>query len=167
MSTPFDSTENQTPQNPNQGQPWQADSYPQTNQGQWGYTDQYGQPQYGAPAPDQYWQGQPVNYGPAGQGGSGFFGALFDFSFSQYITQNFARVIYIISIVIIALSWVAEIGFAIEESADATDLTVMLLMFTILSALALLMSRVSLEFLVATVRNELNTRSLAESQGQR
>ena len=39
------------------------------------------------------------------QTADGFFSALFDFSFSQYITLKFARVIYLISAVFIGLCW--------------------------------------------------------------
>ena len=39
------------------------------------------------------------------QTADGFFSALFDFAFSQYITLKFARVIYLISAVFIGLCW--------------------------------------------------------------
>ena len=89
---------------PQYGQPQAAQ--PQYPQQQYGQPQQ---PQYGAPQPaaamPQY--AMPVSADEA----KGFVGALFDLSFSSFITTKLIKVLYIIAIILAALEALSIIGY--------------------------------------------------------
>ncbi|TRW43873.1 DUF4282 domain-containing protein [Georgenia yuyongxinii] len=98
-------------------------------------------------------------YPPAGQGGSSFFHALFDFSFSRYITLTFAKVIYGISIGLSIVAWLIYLfaGFAYEPGLGVLTL----LLGWIPALFFIIVARVSLEFAVAMIKTAENTSALA------
>lgn len=78
------------------------------------------------------------------QTADGFFSALFDFSFSQYITLKFARVIYLISAVLIGLCWVFGLLVSLAAFGDGfVSGLLALLGFLIVGTLAALVSLIS------------------------
>ena len=154
------------------GTPSQSADSSQSQYGQGGYTP-YGETQYGQGG---YGQG---GYGPQGQygvpssnngrkkPGDGFFQALFDFSFSRFITIDFAKVIYAIFLGLIALAWAGGliaslIGFSEGVGEGFLGLIVYLIMGTALALFATVGARLSLEFYVATVKTAQNTSQLVE-----
>ena len=161
-----------------QGQAQQQGQYGQygyQQQGQYGQGD-FQQAQYGAGYPQG---GYPHGYGPQGQygvpssnngrkkPGDGFFQALFDFSFSRFITIDFAKVIYAIFLGLIALAWAAGliaslIGFSEGVGEGFLGLIVYLIVGTALALFATVGARLSLEFYVATVKTAQNTSKLVE-----
>ena len=99
--------------------------------------------------------------------GDGFFQALFDFSFSRFITIDFAKVIYAIFLGLIALAWAAGliaslIGFSEGVGEGFLGLIVYLIVGTALALFATVGARLSLEFYVATVKTAQNTSKLVE-----
>jgi len=90
--------------------------------------------------------GQP-SYGDA----KGFFGALFDFSFSHFITPKIVKVAYVISTVLLGLAFLAYLLLALASEEPA--LAVLVIIFgPIIVLLYLIFIRMTLEFFVAIVR---------------
>lgn len=111
--------------------------------------------------------GQAVGQAP-GTASGGFFGALFDMSFTKYITITWAKVIYILWLIGVVLTWLFSafsIGTAFRDLGSdfngAAFLTALIfgLIPALLHAIA---GRMLLEFVVAIIRTEMNTRALAE-----
>ena len=167
-------------------------SYGQTGQ-QAAYGDQYGQQQYGQQAPGaqgtqygqqapgaqgaQFGQGQNQGFGafpqdaPVAGKKNGFFNALFDFSFRNFITIDFVKVLYIIYIVFAALMWlggliVAFSGFGESAGVGLLMLFGWLIFGTLWALFQIVISRVMLEVLVSVVRIAQNTTDLVD-QGEK
>lgn len=179
--------------------------YPQEQYGQGGQyhpQDQYGQ--HGQPAQQgQYYQGADYaahnqgNYAgsqhapaagyqqPAAQhnagGNGGFFKSLFDFRFDNFIAVRWAGFIYIIAIVVAALSWLASIIGGIFTGAAAGAATsymsngpsfspwpllLAIIFGWIVPALWVIFVRLALELIVANVKTAENTKKIADSLGR-
>jgi Domain of unknown function (DUF4282) len=132
-----------------------------------------GQPSYGA--------GQPsYGAGPAGQaagqaGGrpafatqqfpaaepKGFLGALFDFSFTSFVTPKVVKVLYILIVVVVGLS---AVGFALSVLATNVGLGLIVLLvgaplyFLVVTALY----RITLEFFMVIYRMAQDIRAIRE-----
>lgn len=138
----------------------------QYEQGQYGQQAQYGQfPQAGTQQYDQsqYGYGKPAKSGK----GNGFFNALFDLSFSRYITVDFMRVIYAISLGLIVLAWVAGLLFSFAGFGDSFGegmlmLVGFLIFGTLAAFIAVVVTRITLEFYVSLVKTAQNTSKLVE-----
>ena len=185
------------------GQYSPPEQYGQGSQGgQYNPQAQYGQ--YGQPAQqDQYYQGadyaahNQTNYAgsqhapaggfppPAAQhnagGNSGFFKSLFDFRFDSFIAVRWAGFIYIIAIVVAALSWLASIigGLITGAAAGAATsymssgpsfspwpLLLAIIFGWVVPALWVIFVRLALELIVANVKTAENTKKIADSIGR-
>lgn len=149
------------------GQGYSQPQYGQTQYSQQSYTQpQYGQfPQAGTQQYDQsqYGYGKPAKSGK----GNGFFNALFDLSFSRYITVDFMRVIYAISLGLIALAWVSGLLFSFAGFGDSFGegmlmLVGFLIFGTLAAFIAVVVTRITLEFYVSLVKTAQNTSKLVE-----
>lgn len=149
------------------GQGYSQPQYGQTQYSQQSYTQpQYGQfPQAGTQQFDQsqYGYGKPAKSGK----GNGFFNALFDLSFSRYITVDFMRVIYAISLGLIVLAWVAGLLFSFAGFGDSFGegmlmLVGFLIFGTLAAFIAVVVTRITLEFYVSLVKTAQNTSKLVE-----
>lgn len=111
---------------------------------------------------------------PGSNSGAGFFRALFDFSFSNFVTLKFAKVLYIIGIALNVLLWLggALVGFIVAGIAAANTYNggvlflapSLGLLFGWLPAFVnVVILRVVLEFVVASVRTAQNTTHLANT----
>lgn len=99
---------------------------------------------------------------PSGEGG-GFLSALFDYSFSRYITPSVVKVVYIIVTVLIALAWLAGIVAAFQSSVLAG---ILYLVFGWIVALVYLaLARISLEFFVAVISVSEKVNAYARRDG--
>ncbi|MDK8307033.1 DUF4282 domain-containing protein [Corynebacterium imitans] len=100
------------------------------------------------------------------QTADGFFSALFDFSFSQYITLKFARVIYLISAVLIGLCWVFGLLVSLAAFSDGfgTGLFALIGFLIVGTLVSLISARVTLEFMVSAIKTAQNTSEIAEAQ---
>lgn len=95
------------------------------------------------------------------QAGVGFIRALFDFSFSHYVTLGFMKFIYIIILGLIALSWFVSMIVAFR--ADATAGFIVLLFGWIVAIAILIGVRLGLERAVAQIRTAQNTTLIYEA----
>ena len=101
----------------------------------------------------------------------GFFQALFDFSFSSFITVKFARAIYLLNIVLVGIVYIGSVlsmlvGFATSRnSGSETILFVFFLLFSwIPPLLHIIFVRLVLEMFIAVIRTAQNTSALREAQ---
>ncbi|NLX07570.1 MAG: DUF4282 domain-containing protein [Phycisphaerae bacterium] len=87
----------------------------------------------------------------------GFFAALFDLSFSEFVTTRVIRVLYIIAIVVVALGMIGIIlsGFA----QGVSNGIVLLIVSPIVFLLYVLVVRIWLEVILVIFRIEENTRA--------
>lgn len=143
-----------------------------------GYGSGYGD--YGAPSGGQSGQpgqaGQPGQHGQPGKPGQpggnayqessvkaesrGFFEALFDFSFSSFITIKFAKFVYALCILAVAFVYLASVITAFTSGAGEG---LMVLIFGAVVALVqIIFTRVALEGLISIVRTAQNTAALRE-----
>jgi hypothetical protein len=81
---------------------------------------------------------------------SGFFTALFDFSFTTFITPKVVKVVYIIATVLLGLAFLVFLISSFTQSAAAG--VAVLIIGPIVFVLYLAFIRMSLEFAVAIVR---------------
>ncbi|MBZ2198420.1 DUF4282 domain-containing protein [Occultella gossypii] len=135
--------------------------------GAYGQGQGYGQGQaYGQTQAAAQW-GAPQQRDP------GFFASLFDLSFSHYITLRFAKVLFILAIIFVALGWLGAVvsafnfdpygGFYDDDGGAGAVLGVLTLLFGwIPGFITLLLVRVGLEFAVATIKTAQNTSKLAD-----
>jgi hypothetical protein len=143
-----------------------------------------GQPPYGDqpyPPPQQPYEGRMPDPGlypgseyppdraagqfspPTHSGGGGFLSALFDYSFSRYITPSVVKVVYIIVTVLLALVWLGGIVAAFQASVWAG---ILYLAFGWIVALVYLaLARITLEFFVAVISVSEKVNAYARRDG--
>jgi hypothetical protein len=87
----------------------------------------------------------------------GFFGALFDMSFSEFITTKLIKVLYILLLIVLVLGYLGLLisGFS---SSLGVGLLMMFIVGPIAVLLYLIMIRVYLELIMVLFRIEENTR---------
>ncbi|MCR2052124.1 DUF4282 domain-containing protein [Actinomyces bowdenii] len=113
--------------------------------------------------------GQTVGQAPGTASGN-FFGALFDMSFTKYITITWAKVIYILWLIGVGLTWLfGSYGFGSISGAntyrgefDGAAFLFALIVGIVPALLQVIAGRMLLEFVVAIIRTEMNTRALVE-----
>lgn len=124
-----------------------------------GYSQTYAG--YGSPASGYAPQATPFSYGAAGSGGqpaptgpadggTGFLSALFDFSFTHFVTPQLVRIVYILVTIFLGLAW---LFYTVVALAASTGFGLLVLVgggFVFLIYLAL--ARMSLEFFLSVVR---------------
>jgi hypothetical protein len=105
-------------------------------------TSSPGQPQYpeGISGPPPAWQPHAKR----------FFGALFDFSFNHFVTPSIIRVLYVLGLIGIALTYLSFIIYAFMYSVAQGIIT--LLFGLVVAFIYLALWRVTLEFFLAVVR---------------
>ncbi len=159
------------------GPPWGGEAgrgqYRPAGQPAYGAGQPSGQPSYGAAQPS-------YGAGPAGQsagqaGGrpafatqqfsaaepKGFLGALFDFSFTSFVTPKVVKVLYVLIVVVVGLS---AVGFALSVLATNVGLGLIVLLigaplyFLVVTALY----RITLEFFMVVYRMAQDIRAIRE-----
>lgn len=172
-------------QQPSYGQYGYGDQSQQDSQaqqpgyGQYGYGDQSQQSQYGAYSDPSQQQNQYGQYGAyqqyqqpqqnqTVQDSKGFFGALFDFNFDNFVSVKYAKFIYILAIILaglaLLLGWLFPAIAMFSESAGL-GLTMLLLGWIPIAVIALfqlIFIRMFLEFVIASVKTADNTSRLVE-----
>jgi hypothetical protein len=94
-------------------------------------------------------------------GDKGFFGSLFDISFSSLITTKVIKVLYVISLIVIGLFALVFIVAAFSNSVGLGILT--LVVFAPIGALLyVIYTRVILEFIIVVFRIAEYTREMVE-----
>ncbi len=87
----------------------------------------------------------------------GFFGALFDLSFSEFITTKLIKVLYILLLIVLVLGYVGLVISGFSNGAG-TGLLMMFIVGPIGVLLYLILIRVYLELIMVIFRIEENTR---------
>lgn len=110
----------------------------------------YDPPPPGSPGQSQYPGGTGAPPPSRGLQAKGFFGALFDFSFDHFVTPSIIRVVYVLGLIGIALTYFMFVIISFQGGAAQGLLT---LLFGLIIAFAYLAFwRVMLEFFLAVVR---------------
>lgn len=91
-----------------------------------------------------------------------FFKALFDFSFSQFITVKFASFIYAAALILVGLGYVGVVISALSQNILAGFGA--LIFGALVALLYVIFIRIGLEFSVAMIRTAQNTTKIAEKQ---
>ncbi|MGD7003007.1 DUF4282 domain-containing protein [Corynebacterium halotolerans] len=102
-----------------------------------------------------------------GNSGKGFFGALFDINFDNFIALKFAKFIYVLaiafSVVLVLALWVFPMFAALANGSFGVFFLALLLGWIPVSLIALFQLigiRLFLEFVVATMKTSENTSKL-------
>lgn len=102
--------------------------------------------------------------------GKGFFGALFDANFDNFISVKFAKVIYIIALIFSGLfvffAWVLPALAALMNGSFGIFMAILVFGWIPAGAIALVQlvtTRLFLEFVVALVKTSENTSKIAEN----
>jgi hypothetical protein len=98
----------------------------------------------------------------------GFFGALFDLSFSEFVTIKFIRILYIILLLIIAIGFVFGLigGFVSMFTDSFWSGLLTILLVPIGTVVWIVLARMWLEVLVVVFRIAENTTELVELKKQ-
>lgn len=140
------------------------------------YGQQPQQPQPGGYPSGQYYQQpgvppqQPAGgYArPAPSSGPGFFGALFDFSFREFVTTRIIKIVYILWLVMIAFGFLGGLVSAISVMGqdDLGFLGFLMLVGTFVgTAISVLLSRIVLELLIVVFRISEDLSTLRQRGG--
>ena len=151
------------------GQPNQFDTN-QFDQNQFGQQEPWGQqnqPQ-GAAGFEAYPNQQMAN--STGADNDGFFSALFDFSFTRYVTPSVVKVLYVLLMIVVGLFvLLAIIGFLAAMAQDSSGVLLALIgiPLVLLGAVAwLAFYRVGLEVAVSIIRTAQSVQSIDERQAR-
>ncbi|WP_182049409.1 DUF4282 domain-containing protein [Changpingibacter yushuensis] len=125
----------------------------------------YGQPYgqtYGQQASGQAWSSAPMYPQPTqDDSDKGFFGALFDFEFKNFVTIKVVKIVYIVVIVLAVLAWIAAVISGASRYGFLGFLGA--LVFGGVGAfLYILLARVGLEVSIALIRTAQNTSKIVE-----
>lgn len=95
----------------------------------------------------------------------GFFSALFDFSFREFVTPRIIRVLYVLALIIIALYAIGGLIAVVASLADGAVLRALFFLLLIPVGLLLAMAyvRVLLEIMVVVFRIGENIQVLADA----
>ena len=101
--------------------------------------------------------------------GKGFFSSLFDFSFREFITIDFVKIIYIVLLAASVVGWVVGLiasfsGFQAGAGTGIMFLFGWLIFGTLATLLQIILIRVGLEALVSVVRIAQNTTDLVDEE---
>lgn len=100
---------------------------------------------------------------PEPSAASSFFGALFDFTFHKFVTPSIVKVVYILAVVLSALTYV---GWILGGFSENTGLGVVALLLGWIPALLIIaLARVQLEYMVALIRTSEYTRDIKKHLG--
>lgn len=90
--------------------------------------------------------------------------ALFDFSFTTFVAPSIAKIVYILVMAVIALAYLFAVIAAFSADAVA-GLLVLVFVGPLVGILYLVLARVGLESLIATIRTAENTSELVRRGG--
>ncbi|HUF32389.1 MAG TPA: DUF4282 domain-containing protein [Acidimicrobiales bacterium] len=120
-------------------------------------------PGWGPPPPPDY--GVP-GYATSNAGDAGFFGSLFDMSFSSFVTTKLVKIIYVLAMVVIGLMALAQVIVAVA-SGESGAIVASLLFVPLFALLALIWTRVGLELVIVVFRIGEDARRTADSLARR
>jgi len=91
--------------------------------------------------------------------------ALFDFSFTSFVAPSIAKIVYLLVMAVIAVSYLLAVVVAFDASAGF-GVVVLLIVGPLFALFYLVLARVGLESLIATIRTAENTAELVRQSGQ-
>ena len=89
---------------------------------------------------------------PTGASAGGFFGALFDLSFSRFITPMIIKLVYVLMMIVIAIVYLFYAVVFFQADTASLGVLWLLVIGPIASVLWLAIARMTLEFYLAVVR---------------
>ncbi|MCC5808411.1 MAG: DUF4282 domain-containing protein [Opitutales bacterium] len=92
----------------------------------------------------------------------GFFEALFDLSFSRFITTQMIRLLFILGLVVIAVSYVSAVVAAFAAHVS-TGLLVMFILGPVMAFVQIVFLRVALELVIVAFRTMEAAREIARN----
>ena len=90
--------------------------------------------------------------------------ALFDFSFTTFVAPSIAKIVYLLVMAVIAVSYLIFVVTAFQAST-AFGVVVLLVVGPLFALFYLVLARVGLESLIATIRTAENTGELVRRSG--
>lgn len=90
--------------------------------------------------------------------------ALFDFSFTSFVAPSIAKIVYLLVMAVIAVSYLLAVVVAFRSS-PAFGVVVLLAVGPLFALFYLVLARVGLESLIATIRTAENTGELVRRVG--
>lgn len=90
--------------------------------------------------------------------------ALFDLSFTSFVAPSIAKIVYLLVMVVIAVSYLLAVVVAFEASTGF-GVVVLLIVGPLFALFYLVLARVGLESLIATIRTAENTGELVRRSG--
>ena len=122
----------------------------------------------GPPSPADPYGVTPVAYGgaPTSSADASFFRALFDLSFTRFITPMIVKFVYVLMIVVIAIVYLFYAILLFQAGSSSIGVLWLLVIGPIASVLWLAIARMTLEFYLAVVRVSEDVRH-AVSRGGR
>ncbi|KNC20279.1 hypothetical protein AC792_01510 [Arthrobacter sp. RIT-PI-e] len=90
--------------------------------------------------------------------------ALFDFSFTTFVAPSIAKIVYLLVMAVIAVSYLLFVVTAFQAST-AFGVVVLLVVGPLFALFYLVLARVGLESLIATIRTAENTGELVRRSG--
>lgn len=90
--------------------------------------------------------------------------ALFDLSFTKFIAPSIAKIVYILIMILIAVVYIAFVVAAFLNSVGF-GILVLLVLGPLFAIVYLVLARVGLESLIATIRTAENTGELVRRSG--
>ncbi|OLT29074.1 hypothetical protein BJF83_00005 [Nocardiopsis sp. CNR-923] len=98
--------------------------------------------------------------------GKGFFGALFDFSFRDFVTPKIIKVLFILWLTLIVLfTLIAVVGSFVSMGEEPFLGIVMLFSSLLIGAIYVLLSRVGLEILIVVFRISEDLTAIRKQRG--
>jgi hypothetical protein len=91
---------------------------------------------------------------------TGFFGALFDFSFTDFVTSRIIKILYGLSIFLIGLATLAFVIFSFGAS-PATGIFMLLIVGPLIFILGVIYTRILLEIIIVLFRIAEHTATMA------
>lgn len=90
--------------------------------------------------------------------------ALFDLSFTKFIAPSIAKIVYLLVMVVVAISYLLFVVVSFQQSS-AFGFLVLLIIGPLFGLLYLVLARVGLESLIASIRTAENTSELVRRAG--
>ena len=94
----------------------------------------------------------------------GFFGSLFDYSFSSFITSKVIKVLYVLTTIIVAI-WTLVLVLVGFKSSSAAGLLMLVIIGPLVFVISMIYARIGLELLMVIFRISESVQEINERSG--
>jgi hypothetical protein len=103
--------------------------------------------------------------GPRYDNDKGFFGALFDFSFDNFVSTKFVKFLYVLSLILVSIGTIAFLisGLALIGGGSAGPGLLLIILTPIFWLLGLLITRVWLERIIVLFKISEDIKDIRDS----